>query len=358
MSGLVAVTPSEVEVLQSRMREIQLAASRYYAATGHFGSQEKMGVEVQNFLGHAQRLNDLLTNKLADRATYAALFGSATPHSQRDLLLGMKYARNVVEHVMYIFTPAEPNAMFGSSDLGLRVVAEWDEVPAAVHAELQPSTQKLKPHYEAHFQGREVLTVMFEVLRFFAEVAPTAVHRDSRGEWTGFPLQAQPAVSAPLHPEEPGEVAEARTWLDSRVPNGDLRVVGGQVTAEGTQYIVGFTFVGDLTFGHFVETPEQVSADIAAGATYVKWEGTPSVEDVSAHFPQYRSGKVHRFSTDLAEWTVPFDATAHPEDWFVGHRLDDWSQMIRAEFSPHLPDYVSLLTRKMRRLNAFHPLHP
>lgn len=358
MSGLVAVTSDEVNVLRSEMRELQLAASRYYAATGHFGSQDEMGAQSSSFLGHAQRLNDLLTEKLADRATYVALFNDTTPHPQRDLVSGMKYARNVVEHVMYILKPAEPTAMFGSSDIGLRVFAEWGEIPTDVHTELRKNTQQLRPHYVTHFLDRDVVTVMFEILRFFAEVVPDAVHRDQRGEWTGFPLQAQLAVPAPLHPEEPLDHGAARTWLDARLPNGDVRVVGGQITYEGTQYVVGFTFVGDLTFGHFVETTTQVEADVAAGYPYLRWTGVPNFADVTSRFPQFLTGRVHRSLTDRREWTTTFDPAVETADWFVGYALQDWERMIRTETAPHLPDDVAYVERRIRRLNAFHPLRP
>ncbi|MFJ2543047.1 hypothetical protein [Microbacterium sp. NPDC087589] len=360
MDGLVAATVDESEVLRSEMRDLQRAASQYYAATGHFGSQEEMGVQSRSFLGHAQRLNDLLTNKLADRATYVALTGSTSPHPhpQRDLIEGMKYARNVVEHVMYILKPAEPNAMFGSSDIGFRLVAEWDEIPPHVHAELRPSTQKLKPHYDKHFRDRNVMTVMFEILRFFAEVVPDAVHRDQSGEWTGFPLQAQLAVPAPLHPEEPLDSGHARAWLDARLPNGNIRVVGGQITVGGTQYVVGLTFTSDLTFGHFVETASQVDADIAAGYSYVQWTGTPDFEDLTAQFPQFLTGKVYRALTAFPEWTTPFDPAIPTSDWHLGHQLEEWEQIVRAEALTHVSDHVAYVTRRARRLYAFYPLYP
>jgi hypothetical protein len=100
---------------------------------------------------------------------------------------------------------------------------------------------------------------MLAVLRFFADFAPQIVHRDKRGEWTGFQLKPQAAVMAPLHPDEPvDDVAAANLWLNDRLPNADQRVVTGQATKEGAAYIVGFTFADRLAFSPFVETSDQV----------------------------------------------------------------------------------------------------
>lgn len=269
----------------------------------------------------------------------------------------MRYARNVVQHVLHIVKPSEPQSMVGSSSLGFRIYSEWDVIPDAAHDALHDRTKELKPDYEARYLGRGVVEVMFEVLRFFAEVVPDAMHRDRTGEWTGFALQAQPAVSSPLHPEEPLEEADARAWLNSRRPNGDVRVVAGQITVDGAQHVVGFTFIGDTTFGPFVESAAQVEADMRAGMTYVKWAGAPSIDDVTPQFPKFLTGVVHRVTTAIPERTSPFDPSATSGDWYVGFSREVWEQVIDAELNPHTPGSVTYLIRRTRRLYAFYPIH-
>ena len=126
---------------------------------------------------------------------------------------------------------------------------------------------------------------MLSVLQFYAGVSPNLVHRDPRGEWTGFPLMNQPAMAARLHPEEPMEVEAAWHWLNGRIPNGDARVVCCQLASEGSKYLRGLTFIGRLSFTPFVESMAQVNCDVDAGFPYL-------VGDVSRFrpaFPLWRS---------------------------------------------------------------------
>lgn len=348
------VQPDEVGPLQITMRDLQMAVSKYHAETGHYGSDDEAAAHVRAFLSNAQQMNDLLTEAITDKATYVALFDSASPHPARDLILGVKYARNVVQHVLHIVKQSEPQAMIGSSSLGFHVYSEWEEVPAGAHARLRPSTQKLKPEYDARLRGREVVTVMFEVLRFFAEVVPDAVHRDAHGEWTGFPLQDQPAMPAPLHPEEPLDHDDARIWLDGRLPNGDARVVTGQIAHHGVTYVVGYTFVGQVTFGPFVETVAQVRSDIAAGFVYLRWSGPVDLQQASAEYPRFQTGTPYRLMSPLPEVTVPFDPTAEPGDWLIERDDEGWHRLVRNEHSFGMPGSVIYIYRRARRLNAFY----
>lgn len=354
MVGLVALQPHEVAPLRTTMRDLQMAVSRYYAETGHFGDDDEAAAQVRAFLTSAQQMNDSLSAALADSATYKALVDGPSPHPARGVIRGMKYARNVSEHVLHIVKQSAPQSMVGNSDMGFHTYSEWEEIPTSAHAKLRAGTQKLKPDYDAHFRGQEVLGVMFEVLRFYAEVVPDAMHRDARGEWTGFPLQFQPAMSTLLHPEEPSDLTDARAWLDARRPNGDLRMVAGQLAHDGVQYVVGFTFTGQLSFGPFVESLPQVEADIAQGFTYVKWDGEPKLQDASAEFPRYRTGIPYRAVAPLTEWTTAFDPSVPSTDWSVGYARDAWLQTIRIERGAGLPDALTYHQRKARRLNAFY----
>lgn len=82
---MVTVDPGELDVLRSTMRDLQLDVSRYYSETGHFGTEDEAGTRVRDFLGHAQQMNDLLSNSIADRARTrhcsAALLGILSAHS-------------------------------------------------------------------------------------------------------------------------------------------------------------------------------------------------------------------------------------------------------------------------------------
>ena len=169
--------------------------------------------------------------------------------------------------------------------LGLRIYTVWDEVPAAVHAQLHPGTQKLKPDYDALLLGTNVTDTMLDTLNFFSDAAPDLVHRDQRGEWTGFPLMSQPGVRDRLHSEEPSDEKTARAWLDERRPSGDVRVICGQLTVDGTRYVLGHTFEGRLSYAPFVETAEQFGRDVAVGYPYVLGDVLANTVDRTADIP-------------------------------------------------------------------------
>jgi hypothetical protein len=152
---------------------------------------------------------------------------------------GVKYARIIAQHVLHIVRFSDDSAMVGGT-FGVRKYAVWDAVPQAAHDRVtNRHKEQLKTSYDSVLRGREVVETMLDVLRFFQAVNPEMVHRDDQGEWVGFPLMSQPGVSAPLHPEEPLEVEAAWQWLNDRTPNGDARVVCGQVTLNSTRYLCG-----------------------------------------------------------------------------------------------------------------------
>ena len=80
-----------------------------------------------------------------------------------------------------MWLPRDEHVLVGGV-LGLRIYTVWDEVPAAVHAQLHPGTQKLKPDYDALLLGTNVTDTMLDTLNFFSDAAPDLVHRDQRGE--------------------------------------------------------------------------------------------------------------------------------------------------------------------------------
>lgn len=63
------LTPTESKALRTRMRDLQTAVSRFYAATGSKGIFEP---ELRAFITHTQSINELLTQTIADKASWNA----------------------------------------------------------------------------------------------------------------------------------------------------------------------------------------------------------------------------------------------------------------------------------------------
>lgn len=345
----LAITAAEEPRLLQLMKDIQESVASYYAETARGGD---LGGHVRTWLARVQNLNDLLANQLGDKATYRALF-AAPAVAGAELVNAVKYARNVDQHLMHIVAPREDNLIGGAH--GVRIYAFWEPIPAAIHARLHRRTQSLQPAYQANLEGEEVTGTMLAVLRFFADLAPRTVHRDHRGEWTGFPLMSQPGVMAPLHPEEPCEdIAAATAWLNGRKPNGDVRVVAGQVTKDGTTYLVGLTFVERLSFSPFVETAEQVGQDVAAGFVYLQGDIEANVEQVADKFPGAQGG-VYRSPDDVTTWANPITDTTYDKDWVALFDAQWWNHTVTVEQPGLLPDSVAYAARRARRLNALAP---
>lgn len=346
---LVQVSQDELPPLREAMRDIQEAVAAYYAETAR---DEDLGAPVRTFLVKAQTLNDRFTNAVGDTATYRGLFVSPT-HASADLISAVRYARNVDQHILHIVRP-RPDTLVGGQ-LGMRVYAFWEEVPVDVHAKLRPSTQKLKPAYDTTLQGKEVTGTMLAVLRFYAEIAPEIVHRDHRGEWTGFPLMSQPGVATPLHPDEPTDVIAARSWLDGRLPICDARVVCGQLSIDDSSYVVGLTFARRLSFAPFVETIDQVNRDIDAGFPYLLGDVAKNVEDVSGQFPLARQGGVLHSRGEVNSWASPITQASKDEDWCTYLDAEIWRRMVKMEHPGVFPEGTAYEVRRARRLNAVVP---
>lgn len=344
----LTITPAEEPRLRQVMKDLQKDVAAYYAETARGGD---LGVHARNWLGRVQNLNDLLTRQIAGKANYLALF-TPTPTPAAELINAVKYARNVDQHLMFEVAPSE-DVLIGGTHVGLRTYGCWRPIPASTHAELHERTQRLQPAYQANLEGKELTGTMLAVLRFFADIAPQIVHRDHRGEWTGFPLKSQPAVRDPLHPEEPvGEIATANAWLNGRRPNGDLRVVIGQVTMEETPYLVGFTFADQLSFSPFVETPVQVDRDIAAGFAYLQGDAAANVKNVTHRFSMSAAGAVFHSPMDVATWATPLTQTRHGADWMTGFHPDGWRHIVSVEHPGCFPDFVAYEQRRAFRLYA------
>ena len=141
---------------------------------------------------------------------------------------------------------------------------------------------------------------------------------------------SQPGVATPLHPEEPAEVEAAWQWLNDRVPNGDARVVCGQVTLDGTRYLCGFTFTGRHSFTPFAESIQQVVRDLAAGATYLDGDVWANVEDATPFFPNAQ-GAVLFSRSELDSWASPIIEVERKADWCLRDQTEVWRGVARVE---------------------------
>lgn len=346
----LAITPEEELRLVQVMGDIQEAVAAYYAETAARGD---LGRHVRNWLSSVQTLNDLLAKALRDKTTYTSLFGT-NPTPGAELVNAVKYARNADQHVMQIVAPPKPNSMIGGLH-GLRIYARWEPIPQMVHDNLQPRTQKLQSAYVEKLQGKEVVATMLAVLRFFGEVAPKIVHRDHRGEWTGFPLKAQLGVLDALHPEEPvNDIAAAHAWLKGRLPNGDARVVVGQVTYDGTPYVVGFTFADQLAFSPFIEAADQVERDVASGFPYLEGDLPANVTQVEEKFPGSQGGVLYS-AEDVTIWASPIAQTRYDTDWLTVNSLDWWERLVALQHPGVFSDSCVYERHRNLRLNAHVP---
>lgn len=351
---LVELTPAEVPPIREAMRDVQLAAASYYAQTTR---GDDLGSAVRAFLANAQVVNDLLWNQASNAADFKALFTQRTSPSAHalDVVEGVKYARNVAQHVLHIVRPSDDRVLIGGQ-LGLRIYAVWDEVPHSAHNQLtNKRTGALKSAYDSALRGKEVVSTMLDTLNFFHAVNPDIVDRDGSGEWTGFPLMSQPGVPDRLHPEEPKDAQAAWEWLNGRKPNGDSRILCGQITLDGTRYLCGFTFSGRHSFTPFVETVEQVEHDLAAGVSYVRGDMWNNVQDATTRFPSAQ-GAVFFSRDQLSSWTTPVSASELESEWNALDGDNAWKGVARVEqLSAGLPLTVAYGVRRARRLNACVP---
>jgi hypothetical protein len=163
---------------------------------------------------------------------------------------------------------------------------------------------------------------------------------------------SQPGMSHALHPEEPLDREAARAWMDGRRPGGSSRVVCGQVTVEGTAYIVGHTFGGPYSFAPFVETIEQANRDISLGFPYFSGDLVANVVVANEKFPDARQGIVLESREEIASWGTPIPLVELQSDW---SDTDDWSNVAGIEGKSIVPESMRHQVRRARRLNALTP---
>lgn len=346
---IVRLLPAEITALRSRMRDLQSTVSRYYAATATGAGFEP---ELRSFITLTQSINDLLSQSIDDKASFGAALDAAAPDAKR-LLNGIKYVRNVDQHLLYAVAPDSENVRIVGGTFGMRLFPVWKAIPTEVHAKLHDRTQKLRPFYEA-LVGSEISGTMMDVLRLFGGLIPEAVHRSKGGEWTGFPLMHQPGMTYPLHPEEPLERSKVHDWLSSRAPNGSLRVALGMRLHEGISYLYGNTWVGRYSFTPFVETAEQVKADMASGFVYLACDSADVLRSAANKFPEAVQGTIFESTIEVKLQGEPI-ADAHlVNEWHTPGTEVFWDD-VSIEVNSKIPDSWFFEIRRARRLNALVP---
>lgn len=331
------------------MRDLQTAVSRYYIATGSHADFEP---ELRAFITHAQSIHELLSQSILDTASYEAALDAQGDYA-RALIKGIKYVRNIDQHLLHTVTPDSKNIRLVGGTFGMRIFPVWKAIPADVHDQLRPSTRALGTAFDENFLGREISGTMMDLLRLFGTLIPDAVHRDSKGEWSGFPLMSQPGMGYPLHPDEPLDRAEAHNWLTARLPNGDIRVAMGLRLYRGVKYVYGNTWVGKYSFGPFVETTDQVRADIAAGFTYLACKDMFSLEPATNEFSDALQGIVLRSTVDVIKQGAPLTELQLTEEWATPHSEAFWDD-VNIEVKD-IPESWLFEIRRARRLNALVP---
>lgn len=332
------------------MRDLQAAVSRYYAATGNHAD---FVPELRAFITHTQAINDLLTESIADKTSFKTAL-IAQGEDAKNLIRGIKYIRNVDQHLLYTVAPDSENGHLVGGTFGMRLFPVWKSIPPEIHDQLRPGTQKLQPAFEDRLVGREIWSSMMDVLRLFGALIPDAVHRDGKNEWSGFPLMSQPGMGYPLHPEEPLDHAQVHDWLSKRVPNGDLRVAMGLRVYEGVKYLYGNTWVRGYSFTPFVETVDQVRADVSAGFVYLACEDMFVLKSASDEFPDALQGVVLSSSVDIDKQGPRITERHLTEEWVTPNSEAFWDD-VNMEVRKDLPASWFFEVRRARRLNALVP---
>lgn len=362
MSGnsTVHLTADEIDDVRLAMRDLQVTIADYYRETSGFVKDASDVTRVlSNFIGFVQALNEILEKDVSDSATYESYMTSelAANSSGAETIMAMKYARQIVHHLRDRVAPFAYRTV-GNQGLGFRTSCSWEPVDASTHSRLRTGTKKLRKFYDAHLLGSDVLDSMLDAVNFFAEVCPQAIHVESNGEWTGFPLRHQAGVQTRLHPGEPrwssddaSSILDLHQWMNGRRPGGDLRVITGCVTLDGAPHLVGVTFRNRFAYSVFAEAEAQVERDIEFGYPYHRGlprqhirleEGFP---DISGGFPDYYA------SPDSAlKWVGdPIENAPRGGNYSTLNTIDFWVEQFTIRQS-------GLLSRRMQRLAAWFPI--
>lgn len=345
--------------MRSAMRDVQVSIEAYYRQTsGFIENAEVYTTPVRAAVAFVQKLHDVMGADIAARSLYQAKFKEllATGDVGARTIQGLKYIRNVGQHLIHPVQPQVTSIIGSNAGLGFRTSSAWAEVPIAVHERLHRGTQALKRHYDDMVQGRLTIEPLLDACMFFASICPSLVHRDKRGEWTGFPLRVQAGSWERVHPEEPRAtesdettVGRTRDWLNSRPPGGDFRWIAAAKTIPPHRLMFGLTFIGSHSYLPFMELEEQVQKDIQLGFTYrigaeaFVTRRDPFLDRTGAWFkPEVCSEEFLSASTLVA-------AANQVPDFFSRFTSAECASLARV-------DLDDLAARKARRLYAWYPI--
>lgn len=331
------------------MRDVQISIAGYHDATaGYHVESETFETPARATVAFIQKVNEVLRQQLGQSEKYRRIFTRALHQGDpgAELIEAFRYVRNATSHQLFRAGPTT-SAVFGGLGLGYLTTAHWQPIPRRVHNRLHAHTRALRPYYDRHLVDHPVMETFLDAAKYFATICPLIVHRDHRGEWTGFPLRSQPGVNTRLHPDEPGlehgnsrlQIQNSR-WLNRRPPGGDFRLICGRATIEGRDVVFGLTFRGSVAFSPFVETGQQASRDVVAGYPY--FLGPESDQLRYEELGPYRHGATIRgVVSDLpvSRWIgdpitsidgiEPFLTFMTPEQWFEQVRLDRDDYLVR-----------------------------
>lgn len=84
---------------------------------------------------------------------------------------------------------------------------------------------------------------------------------------------------------------------------------------DGVKYLYGNAWVGRYSFSPFVETVEQVMADIAAGFTYLAGEDMWTLKSANKELPDALQGTVLISTVEVEKQGAPVTESQLAEDW-------------------------------------------
>jgi hypothetical protein len=357
----VFLQADEIVPMQSAMRDVQVSIADYYRQTsGFIDEPDVYTTPVRSAVGFIQKLNEVMNKKLMARADYKIIFADrlANGDAGAETIEGLRYLRNIGQHLLHPVVPETGRVVGNNLGLGFRTASHWAPVSPLVDSQLESRTQQLKPLYDKTIAGKSTIDPLLTACRFFSEICPQMVHRDSTEEWTSFPLRVQWGTSESIHPDEPyydfsdrpKSESEIREWLNTRKPGGDSRWIAGRLTTTKGAFVYGLTFRNNVSYMMFSDTVEQVKADLRMGYPY--WRGIPAQNIAEKKMLNDHTGA--KFQPIVL--SEPFESWAIRETLDGADCADFCSWKDDEEWAHQIEKTQDLTLRKAQRLNAWFPI--
>ena len=184
---------------------------------------------------------------------------------------GLTAPRNAAVHYGDIIDPRLKRAV-GPINGRFIIFATWlplADVPAAAFAKTANGAVRA---YDEHVAGQPVHDTLLSAFAFFDACDPTLARRNGDGSHIGFPLAPLPIPGYHrLHPDWPTHrtvESNTRARIRSEAPSGLDRTIEGYVTIDGAAELCGQTRISEGHAMSFVESHDQVVADVAGGFPY------------------------------------------------------------------------------------------